>query len=544
LRSPARVVFLVRTTLAVPFGPDCAFPSESKAAILRQVDAVAAVSQYVADYVRRWSGIPAVHVPISLPDPGPYPALGRFKNEYVTMVNPCAVKGISILLGLADALPEVRFAAVPTWGTNAADRAALTARANITLLPPADHIDRLLEMTRVLLVPSLWAEARSRIVVEAMLRGVPVLAANVGGIPEAMMGMDYLLPVRPIPRYDTRLDERMVPLAEVPAQDIGPWREALSRLVTDRAAYDRLSRTSRAAALDYAASVSVAPFEKLLEETLARPRGKRQEAGAGLSPDRQKLLALRMRKRAAAEAWFPSLDAGPGVRLRLFAFPHAGGGAMVFHRWAALLRPEIALSPVRLPGRESRTAEPPYTRMEALVEALAEAIRPHLSAPFAFFGHSMGAAVAFELARALRRRGEPLPRALLVSGARAPQFRRGHVPPPEPSEAELLAEVRNLEGLPDTGDQDALRQLIPILRADTALYRGYVYREEAPLDCPIFAYGGDSDPNVTGAHLEAWGAQTAAAFACLLFPGGHFYLRTAEAALVRQLRADLAAGLE
>ena len=112
-----------------------------------------------------------------------------------------------------------------------------------------DDIDLLLARTRVLLVPSLWAEARSRIVLEAMLRGVPVIAGNVGGIPEAKMGVPYLLPVRPIEKYDPRLDEQMVPVAEVPPQDIGPWHEALARLTSDREHYEDLSRRSREAAL-------------------------------------------------------------------------------------------------------------------------------------------------------------------------------------------------------------------------------------------------------------------------------------------------------
>ena len=99
----------------------------------------------------------------------------------------------------------------------------LDARPNIHVLAPVDDINRLLERTRVLLVPSLWAEARSRIVVEAMLRGVPVMAAEVGGIPEAKLGVPYLLPVNPIEHYRPDVDEQMVPLAEVPAQNIGPW---------------------------------------------------------------------------------------------------------------------------------------------------------------------------------------------------------------------------------------------------------------------------------------------------------------------------------
>ena len=89
-------------------------------------------------------------------------------------------------LALADAFPQVAFAAIPTWGTNQQDRASLEVRPNVRLLQPVDDINQLLASTRVLLVPSLWAEARSRIILEAMLRGVPVMAANVGGIPEAI----------------------------------------------------------------------------------------------------------------------------------------------------------------------------------------------------------------------------------------------------------------------------------------------------------------------------------------------------------------------
>ena len=118
--ADARVVYLARATLAVPFGPDCAFPSEAKTERIRACDAVVGVSQYVADYIRKYAGIDAVHVPISLMEPEDWPDLGRFDNEFVTFVNPCAVKGIAIFLALADAFPQTAFAAVPTWGTNAA----------------------------------------------------------------------------------------------------------------------------------------------------------------------------------------------------------------------------------------------------------------------------------------------------------------------------------------------------------------------------------------------------------------------------------------
>src|SRR4029077_20081881 len=131
LRHPtACVVYLARATLAVPFGPDCAFPSEAKTERIRACDAVVGVSRYVADYIRKYASIDAVHVPISLMEPEDWPLLGRPSNQFVTFVNPCAVKGIAIFLALADVFPETEFAAVPTWGTNQQDLAALQARPN------------------------------------------------------------------------------------------------------------------------------------------------------------------------------------------------------------------------------------------------------------------------------------------------------------------------------------------------------------------------------------------------------------------------------
>jgi surfactin synthase thioesterase subunit/glycosyltransferase involved in cell wall biosynthesis len=572
LRAGSAVVYLARATLALPFGPDCAFPSPARTERIRAASAVVGVSQYVADYIRKHAGIPAVHVPISLMEPalinsGPWPVLGRFDNEFVTFVNPCAVKGMAIFLGLADTFPDTIFAAVPTWGTNQEDRAALERRGNVRVLRPVDDIDLLLQRTRVLLVPSLWAEARSRIVLEAMLRGVPVMAGNVGGIPEAMMGVPYLLPVNPIARYQTRVDEQMVPVAEVPPQDLGPWHQALARLLGDPAHYEEIAAASRAAALEYAANLNAVPLERILQEVRGRdPLGRVQVPNLPLpgqkgldtlSLDKRRLLALRLRKRAPSSAWFPGAEEHEG--LRLFWFPHAGGGAGhagggaghagggAAHAGGGAAQagglPQVC--PVRLPGRESRLAEAPFERMGPLVAALANAIEPYLARPFAFFGHSMGAAVAFELARLLRRRHQPLPKMLIASSARAPQYRRNHVPPAAPSDEQFLAELRRLEGIPNEvlDDPAMMRALLPALRADTALYRNYVYTEDAPLACPVHAYGGAEDPNVLREHLEAWAQQTAGQFALRLFPGGHFYWNAGRAALEQALAEDLE-GLE
>jgi surfactin synthase thioesterase subunit/glycosyltransferase involved in cell wall biosynthesis len=539
LKAPrARVVYLVRATIAAPFGPDSSAPNAARAETLRRCDGVVGVSEYVARYMSHWGGIPAIHLPISLLETGEYPNLGAFENPFVTLVNPCAVKGISIFLELARRMPAVHFAAVPTWGTNAADLAALRERANVKILEPVDNIDELLRQTRVLLVPSVWAEARSRIVVEAMARGVPVVASDIGGIPEAKLGVPYLIPVNPIVRYKAAVDENMAPVAQVPEQDVGPWQTALERLLTDREHYERLSEQSRAAALEYARNLSVRPFKQFLENILQSPesRAAAPRAASALSPEKRKLLALRLHQKS----WFPYIESQP-AKPRLFCFPYAGSGALAYRPWIPPLSSAVSVCPVRLPGRETRINEEPFQSMAALVKAVEAAITPYLDHPFAFFGHSMGAAIAFELARSLRRHGKALPLALYVSGARAPQFRLNWTPPPPPDDRELLEQLRRLEGIPaDVLDNtQVMEYALPVLRADTALFRNYVYAVEPPLPLPIFAYGGCSDPNVSAEQVEAWREQTTAAFVRREFDGGHFFINSASEEFLRTLLADL-----
>ena len=397
---------------------------------------------------------------------------------------------------------------MPTWGTNAEDRGRLERAANVTVLPPVDNIDDLMRQTRVLLVPSVWAEARSRIIVEAMARGVPVIASDIGGIPEAKLGTPYLIPVNPIRSYKPALDENMVPVAERPAQDIAPWEEALRRLTSDAAHWREVSAISREAALAYARNLTVEPFERYLLDLMHE--AKKQEAvaagGRTLSDEKRRLLAARLKHGATKRSkWFPAAqDAKPG-QLRLFCFPHAGGGALQYRTWTKALDACWAVTPAWLPGREARASERAIDNMPEMVAAILENIRPWLDRSFALFGHSMGAGIAFELARALRREALPAPTALIASGARAPQYRENYTPGPEPSDDEFVDELRRLEGLPPEilENPQAMQLLLPVLRADTRLYRNYTYSPEPPFDFPIFAYGGADDPNLRTEHIDA-----------------------------------------
>lgn len=539
IRAPrARVVYLVRATIAVPFGPDSSSVSPAKTENLRYADRVVGVSQYVANYMREWGGIDAIHVPISLLERiSKYPDLGSFDNPYITIVNPCAVKGIDIFLAVADRMPDVAFAAVPTWGATAEDMANLRGRSNITLIPPFDNVDDLLRLTKVMLVPSVWAEARSRVVLEAMSRGVPVVASDIGGIPEAHLGVDYLIPVNPIRHYKPAVDRNMVPVAETPPQDASPWVTALQRLVTDRDHWCDIAQQSRRAALGYAANLNVLPFESVLLDLLGRPKKAPPEAPAALSDDKRKLLALRMKQRGTTKKpeWFSGLGDIEAGKRTLFCFPYAGGGAMLYRSWRDLL-PAVAVVAVRLP------VEPAFPDLGAAVEELRVATLPNLRTPFAFFGHSMGAILAFELTRQLRAHGHPLPDSLHVSAARAPLFRLDHKPSPEPDDPTFLEELRRLEGMPSEilDNPELMRDALPALRSDANLYRRYVYQPGDPLSLPIHAYGGASDPNITREHLQRWREMTTGPFSMEQFEGGHFYLQsTAQPEFLKRLALRL-----
>lgn len=195
----------------------------------------------------------------------------------------------------------------------------------------------------------------------------------------------------------------------------------------------------------------------------------------------------------------------------------------------------------QLPGRVPRLREPPHTILTTLVEEIAHVIRPYLDRPFAFFGHSMGAMISFELARLLRRDEANAPLHLFVSGRRAPQ-----IPDTDPvaynlPDAEMIKELRRLNGTPpEVLEHPELMQLmLPLLRADFEVVKTYCYLVEPPLDCPLSAFGGLQDTEAQREHLEGWREQTTPNFTLRMFDGDHFFIQQAEPVLLRALAQEL-----
>ena len=212
--------------------------------------------------------------------------------------------------------------------------------------------------------------------------------------------------------------------------------------------------------------------------------------------------------------------------MRLFCLPYAGGGATAFRSWVAKLPAVVQLCPVQLPGREMRLSETLCTRLNPLVDAMDRELRPWLDIPYAVFGHSMGALLAFEWVRKLQRDGTSLPTWLFLSGRRAPDMPGDAVLPDSLSDREFVEELtRRYNGIPQEFlENDALMEVfLPILRADISVVESYRFQEGEPLDCPITVFAGTKDGSVNLDQLLAWKRQTRCRFAMQVLPGGHFY---------------------
>ncbi|MES2820922.1 MAG: alpha/beta fold hydrolase [Pseudomonadota bacterium] len=245
----------------------------------------------------------------------------------------------------------------------------------------------------------------------------------------------------------------------------------------------------------------------------------------------------------ASSPWFSVLAQGPApAALRLYCFPYAGAGHTVFQHWRAGLPAEIELALIKLPGRGARFCEPQADSLDALAQALAQAIAEagKQAQPFAFFGHSMGALLAFETARALQARGLS-PSALLVSARTAPSAHGWRERLSELPDAAFLEVIRQMNGLPREvlDNPEWLALFLPIIRADFALCENYRYRPGLPLVCPIRVLAGREDAGVPLSLLEGWAGETRVDCHTRLFEGGHFYLFEHEAELLSLVHGQL-----
>lgn len=259
-----RLVYLAHTPQWYPFGPASWHNDPKATAIVRSARARVAIGETTASYIEKWCGAPAdvVHPPI-YGEP-PWPRFGSFTEGYVLMINPCVVKGISIFLALARRFPEVQFAGLAGWGTTQTDRDAMKALSNVTVLETVPNIDEALSKARLLLMPSLWFEGFGLIAMEALLRGLPVISSDSGGLAEANQGTGFVIPVKPVQRFEAVFDENHMPRPVTVEQDIPPWENALRLLLTDRALYESECERSRMAAEQFVSRLRASDFEDLL----------------------------------------------------------------------------------------------------------------------------------------------------------------------------------------------------------------------------------------------------------------------------------------
>ncbi|HKR96572.1 MAG TPA: alpha/beta fold hydrolase [Candidatus Angelobacter sp.] len=232
--------------------------------------------------------------------------------------------------------------------------------------------------------------------------------------------------------------------------------------------------------------------------------------------------------------------------MRLFCFPYAGGNESAYRHWQQKLPESIEVLPVQLPGRGSRIKEPPYSELRPLVHAASEALAAEMEMPFAFFGHSMGALIAFELARELRKQHRVQPIHLFISAKCSPHLRPEDPAVDQPSDAALIEVLERYEGTPQDVLKDAelMRLVLPVIRADMALCSSHVYEPGPPLECPITVFGGLEDRVSSRACLESWQEHTKGPFTLRMLPGGHFYINSWAVPVFEVIRLELKADLQ
>jgi len=253
------------------------------------------------------------------------------------------------------------------------------------------------------------------------------------------------------------------------------------------------------------------------------------------------LTSSKLRK---TNLWCENLKPSSRALLRIICFPYAGGSASIFRKWLGFFPESVEVCALQLPGRGTRLGEPCFSEITLMAAAALDGLLPLIDRPFVFFGHSMGALLAFECGRLLAQHNGVKPEHLFVSGSSAPQLknqkRETHSSLPE---QEFIEYLKTLNGTPPQVLQnpELLRLLLPVLRADFAACETYRYVPGPAIGCPIAAFGGIRDVDVPRDLLEGWREHAPeGAFSLSLLPGDHFFIHQSETILINRLLHVLA----
>lgn len=238
---------------------------------------------------------------------------------------------------------------------------------------------------------------------------------------------------------------------------------------------------------------------------------------------------------AEHDLWLRRFHPARGSRVRLLCLPHAGGSASFYFPVSAALSPGIEVLAVQYPGRQDRRSEPSIATIAELADRVHAVVAGLDDKPLALFGHSMGAVLAFELARRLEADGRP-PAVLFASGRRGPATHRAEFVHLRDDDG-LVDELKKLSGTNTAllGDEEILRMILPAIRNDYRAVETYERPPGGPLSAPVTVLIGDDDPKSTVDEAKAWAEETTGGFALRVFPGGHFYLATHQRAVLDEI---------
>ncbi len=228
--------------------------------------------------------------------------------------------------------------------------------------------------------------------------------------------------------------------------------------------------------------------------------------------------------------------------MRLFCFPYGGGSSNTFDEWEMYLPHVVEVAKVELPGRRLRFGEPPFKRMEPLLDALHKPMLELAEVPILLFGHSMGALIAFEMARRLQQTGEHYtPIALFVSAQKSPQLRQEEDAISKLPQAEFLARLNELNGMPPEvlANSELLELLLPTIRADFELTENYRYARGPKLLCPVTAFCGALDRGAPASVMQKWKNMTTEDFRLLELEGDHFFVNSMRRRLLQLLKNEI-----